>query len=520
MSVISGVSGASAETGSSGVFNFYEPIHAIVRRLLLHDMCRPWTNVKKQDTLQELLRFIMMDIAREADILAEGTIGEDGIGRDDYHPAQFVAAILEDLLETINERPTLPNVPTFEWSSFGSSESARSAALLNFLRNFGVLVDKLTSQLALLESVRFDASRSLGMPRGLRYSNVPDLISRSVSVIKKVAAKNDTAVRAKIEEASLLKLRDKLLMRCLSPFHMRFAPLYARVESMLSFEVLLETVAQGKSFNSNNGALHLVSLFVTTLREGDDSAMADSVMVLMSTAARVSEDCRRHFARVIEDKSFLIRLGLSADEIKRFSGKSQQSSSKWSLSSWRGASASEDAGAESSEASEGQAEAAEDGETSSGNADGIGDGDRDRDRDDAGNTYRILSEETLIAIDAKLMKLLASDEKAAEAALRKQSRSIFKQAKSTFEKEAKLSASLRKQMQEKRRFCQKRCTAAAEKLLPLFLRQIEERQRVMEVGGIWWKEVSKSLHIETRHAEDPWDACCREYLDDDEGGFR
>jgi hypothetical protein len=324
MSNLSLDSNLSPGTDSRGGFGVYVPLYQIIRRLLLHDMCRSWRKTSSR-LFNELLQMASLDETTTTTMEQGGGLGAEGdsnrnnsrsgssgkgssleekTGKNSvppsvvftpmesaapvnlsqerdkdnvFHPITFVASVLEDLMEFIEAAPQMPLAPSF--TAFNSSIAAKTAATTNTMRNLVSLFDILTHRIMVSEAMQQrQLGRSFSKDNYInndnnnnnsienisfieKYAPTPELIARAVGAVSALAAQNEN-VRSRMNETGLLAVQEQLLMRCLSPFMLSSWEWDTRIHPILSMEAVFERAAVSKSFIAGNGVLFLVQLFI------------------------------------------------------------------------------------------------------------------------------------------------------------------------------------------------------------------------------------------------------------------
>ena len=328
MSAMSLDSNLTQGTDSSGGFGEYLPLYQIIRRLLLHDMCRSWRK-RSSRLFDELLQMASLgeSSATEVPTAATSDLNEPSEEKKDkkdknekkdkkdkndkkdnkekkattdvvfdfvelesaapvrtslerdkdnvFHPITFVASVLEDLMDSIETSPQMPLAPSF--AAFNMSTTADTVATTNTMRNLVSLFDTLTHRIMISETMQekhmAELAKSANVPLNhdlagpVSYANTPELMSRAVGAVSALAAKNES-VRSKMNETGLLAVQEQLLMHCLSPFMLSSWDWDIRIHPILSMEAIFERAAVSKSFVTGNGVLFLVQLFfeMTTIQ--------------------------------------------------------------------------------------------------------------------------------------------------------------------------------------------------------------------------------------------------------------
>ena len=116
-------------SSSSETHGFYDTVHAIIRRMILHEFCKSW----KKSPSSLFVQLLHM---------ASSLTWDD---KSTYHTVHFVAAVFEDLLDEIDRSPRLPFAQSFR--AFSSSETSESNATTNTLRNFGTFLSEVIKRL-------------------------------------------------------------------------------------------------------------------------------------------------------------------------------------------------------------------------------------------------------------------------------------------------------------------------------------------------------------------------------------
>jgi hypothetical protein len=298
----------SSPSGSSAALDFFDTIHAIIRRMILHDFCKPW---KKAPSIL-YTQFLHM---------ASSTEWNDD---QSYNQVYFVAAVLDDLLDEIDKKPRLPFSPTVH--AFATAETVvSSGATTNTLRN-----------LATFLSGVFERLENSTVEHTLACDNLPALISKAVIVIKRITAHNRDE-RLKMKSTNLFSVRDNLVLHCLSSYRMSQWRIDQRVEAIASVTSAVEIVAVEPNFASMGGMINLIHLFFEILSEGTDSTvipLQTSVARLLRVALEASDNNRRELVRAIQDQNVLEELlptlGLASYDYKAVLA----SQGAW-LGSWR-----------------------------------------------------------------------------------------------------------------------------------------------------------------------------------------
>ena len=197
MSTLSLDSNGTQGTDSSGGFGVYVPLYQIIRRLLLHDMCRSWRKTSSR-LFNELLQMASLDESSSTTATTTTTTTDLGGKEGDdtttttnsntttkltppvatpspilstpmesaaavhvsqerdkdniFHPITFVSSILEDLMDYIETSPQMPLAPSF--TAFHATPTAETTTTTHTMRNLVSLFDILTHRIMISEAMQ------------------------------------------------------------------------------------------------------------------------------------------------------------------------------------------------------------------------------------------------------------------------------------------------------------------------------------------------------------------------------
>jgi hypothetical protein len=306
---------SKSSTGQGSMsMDYFESIHAIIRRMILHDFCKPW---KKHGTSALFTQLLHMASSNE------------WVEASAYNQVHFVAAVLDDLLDEIERSPRLPFSPSVR--AFSQAEIIDSSATTNTLKNFATFLDGV-----------FERLENSTIENTAACDNLPTLISKAVAVIKRMTAHNRDE-RLRMKDTMVFSVRDNLVLYCLSNYRMSNWRIDQRVETMLNVSSTLEIVSAEANFVALGGMVNLTHLFfdivVTGADEDHSLPLQHSVAKLMRTVLGASEANRRELVRVIQDSTILEKL-LPALGLPSYDFKAVLASQGAWLGSWRSRSSS------------------------------------------------------------------------------------------------------------------------------------------------------------------------------------